>query len=197
MAVVIAGSTHRIGVAADLENVMCGVRNYSGQLVQSFFGLLGQVGFIKTKVHGGFSNRMIVIQVGHSIGKRIHARDGLSSSLLGLVGQSACRHGLLVGSFGRGVYAGNALLCPAIYITDVAGVTVRDFIELIGLIDQRSSLFGDIILRGAAGRKYHGEGGKCGDDVAIHAGLLNLPGDASFRPQHLKRNMHEKGHFES
>src|SRR2546429_640281 len=126
-----AWSNPGIGVAADLENVMCGVRNFSGQLVQSFFGLLGQVGFIKTKVHGGFSNRMIVIQVGHSIGKRIHARDGLSSSLLGLVGQSACRHGLLVGSFGRGVYAGNALLCPAIYITDVAGVTVRDFIELI------------------------------------------------------------------
>src|SRR5204863_8861636 len=109
-----------ISSAFQRQNPMLGIGNVVGQLVESLLGLLGQDGLIEAKVHRGFSDYMVVIQISHLIGQRVHAGRGLGGRGLGLVSQLAGILRLLIGGGSAGVHVRDALLRADIQILDVA-----------------------------------------------------------------------------
>src|SRR5205814_5969932 len=74
--VVVVLAADGIGSAFQRQNPMLGIGNVVGQFVESLLGFLGQNGLIEAKVHRGFSDYMVVIQISHLVGQRVHASRG-------------------------------------------------------------------------------------------------------------------------
>src|SRR6185437_16933961 len=88
---------NRIRATLDRNDVSLGVRDGAGHLVQLVFGLFGQKVFIKTKVHRGFTDDLIVVEIGDGISQHINPVDGVVGQGLGLRSRLPGSLGLLIG----------------------------------------------------------------------------------------------------
>ncbi len=132
------------------------------------FVLGGQIGFVEAKVHGGFRDRMIVVEIDHPVGEVIDAGVGVGGELLRLVGLLTGGQSLLVRGGGFGIDSLDSLLGALIGIVNAASRLRGLLIQLIDLVYDRGSLLLDIVLGGAACGEGHCAYDKNWEKKAFH-----------------------------
>src|SRR6185437_7358258 len=136
-------------------DVSLGVRNGASHLVELVFGLFGQEILIETKMNGGLADDLVVIEIADGISQHINPVNGVVGKGLGLRSRLSGSLRLLIGGCSAGINVLNTGLGAGIDVFDRLGILGSQIIELIGFVDNRSGLFFNILLAGAADRCGH------------------------------------------
>src|SRR5262249_1208100 len=86
--IVVLGAASGIGATNHLDDVLLGVGNVLGELIQGLLSLLAQVSLVKAEMHCYLGDRAVVVQIGHGLGEGIYAGGstaGYGSGFLSLL----------------------------------------------------------------------------------------------------------------
>src|SRR5262249_44214640 len=128
------------------------------QLIQGFLGLRRQSRLVETKMHGGFRDWPIIVQVRNLVAQRVQPGGCLAGYLLCLVGALSRSKRLLVSFRCLGGHTPDSLLRAGINILDVARGLGSNVVQFVGLVDDGSYFLTDIALGGATSAENNSTG---------------------------------------